>query len=486
MIASELSPVAKAGGLGDMVYGLAREIEIRGNDVEIVLPKYGGMRYGDVDDMHVAHENLWVPWYGSAVRCTVWFGFVHGRKCYFIEPHSADNFFFRDRPYGYHDDVDRFAFFSKAALEFLLQSGKRPDVLHCHDWQTGLVPVLLREQYQQGLADVRVSYTVHNFGHQGSTDEHVLWATQLGRPEHFCQPERMGDGTWGGVNLLRAGIVYSDHVTTVSPQHAWEVLHTEHGNGMQQTLHDHREKFAGVINGVDYHTWNPEIDPIIPAPYSADAMDGKQIASKALRDRFMLRESDGPIVAYLGRLDQQKGMHMVHHALFYALANGGQFVLLGDTSHHTGINEHFWHLKRHLNDNPDVHLEIGYSEELAHLVYAGADMLVVPSLFEPCGLAPMTALRYGTVPIVRNTGGMIDTVFDRNYSDRPKAERNGFSFNDTDNEAIESALSRAMRLWFKYPEGFKRLAANAMRSDYSWNKPGAEYVDIYRQIAVAA
>lgn len=482
MISSECSPVAKAGGLGDMVNGLAREIEIRGNAVEIILPKYGNMRYQDIWGLRVVYDNLWVPWFGGAIHCTVWFGFVYGRKCYFVEPHSADNYFVRDRPYGYHDDVDRFAFFSKAALEFLLQANKRPDVIHCHDWQTGLVPVLLHEQFQPGLSGQRVCYTVHNFGHQGVTDDHVLWATQLGRPEHFRHPDRLGDGGWYGVNLLRGGVVYADFVTTVSPRHADEVRYTEHGNGFGHTLYQHRHKFRGVLNGVDYDTWNPEIDPVIPERYSAEELAGKQVARHALRDRFWLRAADGPVVAYLGRLDQQKGMHLVHHAIFYTLARGGQFVLLGDTSQHTGINEHFWHLKRYLNDNPDCHLEIGYAEELAHLVYAGADILVVPSLFEPCGLAPMTALRYGTVPVVRATGGMVDTVFDRDYSDREPEERNGYLFQHTDNQAIESALGRALGLWFGARPEFHRLAANAMRSDYSWRLPGAAYLDIYQRI----
>jgi starch synthase len=220
MIAAECAPVAKAGGLADVVFGLSREIELRGNAVEIVLPKYHCMRYQDIWDLQMANQDLWVPWFGGAVRCTVWFGHVHGRKCYFIEPHCADNFFGRDRLYGYPDDVDRFAFFSKAAVEFLLHSGKHPDVIHCHDWQTGIVPVLLSEQYQLGLADRRVCYTIHNFGHQGVTGDRVLWATQLGRPEHFLHPDRLGHD--GAVNLLKAGIVYSNFVTTVSPTHAAE------------------------------------------------------------------------------------------------------------------------------------------------------------------------------------------------------------------------------------------------------------------------
>jgi len=482
MIASECSPVAKAGGLGDMVFGLAREIEIRGNAVEIVLPKYARMRYQDIWDLQVTYEDLWVPWYGGAIRVTVWFGFVHGRKCYFLEPHSAEGFFVRAQPYGYHDDVDRFAFFSKAALEFLQQAGKRPGVIHCHDWQTGLVPVLLYEQYQQGLAGLRVCLTVHNFGHQGVTDEHVLWAAGLGRPEYFRHPERLGDGYTDAVNLLQGGIVYANAVTTVSKNHAAEVRFGDQGNGLGHTLQVHRDKFHGVRNGVDYHVWNAEIDPLVPVRYSVRTLVDKQGDTRSLRRCFGLPERAAPVVAFLGRLAEQKGMHLVHHAIFYTLARGGQFVLLGDLAAHQGINDHFLRLRDRMTDEPDVHLEIGYTEELAHLVYAGADILVVPSLFEPCGLAPMTALRYGTVPVVRAVGGMVDTVFDWDYSDRPVAERNGFVFQHTDEPALESALSRALGLWFADRVAFQTLAANAMRTDYSWSGPGASYLDIYRSL----
>src|SRR5512132_3312360 len=182
MVTSECAPVVHAGGLGDVVFGLSRELELRGAAVEIVLPKYDCMRYDRIFALSPTYDDLWVPWYGAAIHCTVWFGFVEGRKCFFIEPHSADRFFERGHFYGSPDDAMRFAFFSKAALEFMLQANKRPDVLHCHDWQTGLVPVLLYEIYQQvGLAELRVCYTIHNFSHQGISGESVLWATGLSR-----------------------------------------------------------------------------------------------------------------------------------------------------------------------------------------------------------------------------------------------------------------------------------------------------------------
>jgi starch synthase len=483
MVTSECAPAAKAGGLGDMVSGLSRELELRGNAVEVILPKYAHLRYSDIWDLQPSHHDLWVPWYEGAVRCTVWFGHANGRKCFFIEPHSPAGFFSRDRLYGYDDDAERFAFFSKAALEFLLQAHKRPDIVHCHDWQTGLVPVLLYEQYAAAMPDQRVCYTIHNFRHQGTSGEHVLRATRLGRPDHFLDADRLGDDfRYRGLNPMKGGVVYSNFVTTVSPNHADEALFGDGACGLGRTLKEHQEKFRGVLNGVDYDAWNPETDPLLPAHYSVGSIERKRQNTEALRDRFWLRKTRAPVVAYVGRLDDQKGMHLVHHALFYTLARGGQFVLHGDAHHQDAISRHFRHLKDHLNDNPACHLEIGYREELAHLIYAGADLLVVPSMFEPCGLAPMIAMRYGTVPVVRATGGMVDTVFDRDNSGHPPAERNGFAFHHTDNRAIESALSRALRLWSVRPREFRQLVANCMRADYSWARPGQEYLDIYQHI----
>src|SRR5215469_2559306 len=237
MVAPECAPAAKAGGLGDVVSGLSRELEIRGNAVEIILPKYANMRYSDIWGLAPSYEDLWVPWYGGAVRCTVWFGHADGRKCFFIEPHPAPDFFGRDRMYGYPDDADRFAFFSKAALEFMTKAGKRPDVVHCHDWQTGLVPLLLREQYNAALPEQRVCYTLHNLRHQGTEDERLLWALQLGRPDYYLDADRLGDDfRYRGLNPMKAGIVYSDFVTTVSPSYADEVLYGDGGFGLGRIL----------------------------------------------------------------------------------------------------------------------------------------------------------------------------------------------------------------------------------------------------------
>src|SRR5450631_2522274 len=531
MVASECAPVAQAGGLGEVIFGLSRELEKRGHAVDIILPKYDCMRYDHIYGLSVAFEDLPVPWYGGSIHCTVWFGFVHGRRCFFIDPHSQDEFFnrgqlygftaaarrfaffwkpalrflfgFLHRPrcfflrphsqdeffnrgqmYGFHDDATRFAFFSKAALEFMLRTDRRPEVIHCHDWQTALVPVLLFEIYEHiGMHDQRVCFTIHNFAHQGVTGEHILWATGLNRPAYFFDDNRLRDNANGAaLNVLKGGIVYSNFVTTVSPRYAWEAQNADQGTGLGHMLCVHRGKFEGVLNGIDYDVWNPEIDRLIPVQYTSETLDAKCDVKEALRDRLWLRKGLKPIITYIGRLDHQKGVHLIHHGIFYALAHGTQVVLMGRSSD-PAINAHFWHLKQFLNDNPDCHLEIGFNVELSHLIYAGADLILLPSLFEPCGLSQMIALRYGTVPIVRGVGGLVDTVFDRDYSDRPYRERNGYVFQHIDNIAVESALDRAIDLWYTQPVQFRELMVNGMRQDHSWADPGQHYVNIYQYIA---
>lgn len=483
MIASECAPVAKVGGLGDVVYGLSRELEIRGNDVEIILPKYDCMRYDHIYALQQVFDDLWVPYYGRMVHCSVFFGFVHGRRCFFIDAHFEKNFFNRGSFYGHRDDPERFAFFSRAALEFMLKSGKSPDIIHCHDWQTGLVPVLLYDIYKYiGLDHPRVCYTLHNLKHQGVTGEFILRETGLDNAGYYFQPERLKDDfNPFAINMMKGGIVYSNFVTTVSPRYAEEIKYTEQGHGLGHTLYVHGGKFGGVLNGIDYDVWNPDADSHIPYNYGINNVDVKYGNKEVLRHRLLLRQDYKPLVAYIGRLDSQKGVDLIRHAIFYSLEKGCQFVLLG-SSPDNEISNHFWYLKNYLNNNPDCHLEIGYNEELAHLIYAGADMIVVPSLFEPCGLTQLIALKYGTVPIVRETGGLADTVFDADHSDKPYSERNGYVFNSFDRPGIESAMHRAIGMWYSYPKYFRELMINGMKYDYSWNHPGEHYLNIYEYI----
>ncbi|MDY6936666.1 MAG: glycogen synthase GlgA [Cyanobacteriota bacterium] len=480
-IASECAPVIKAGGLGDVVYGLSRELDDRGHCVELILPKYDCMRYDHIWGLHDAYRDLSVPWFGEAIHCSVYCGWVHGRVCFFIEPHSGDNFFNRGLYYGAFDDYMRFAFFSKAAMEFLLVSNKRPDIIHCHDWQTGLVPVLLYEMYQyHGMENQRVCYTIHNFKHQGVCGADVLWGTGLNRESYYFDYDRLQDNfNPFALNMMKGGIVYSNFVNTVSPHHAWEARYSEISYGLGHTLELHNYKFGGILNGIDYKVWNPQDDSYIQEPYSAKNFEDKAKNKKALRDRLLLQDADKPIVAFIGRLDDQKGVHLVHHAIYYALGHNAQFVLLGSATE-PGINDWFWHEKCYLNENPDCHIELGFNEELAHLIYAGADIIVVPSNYEPCGLTQVIGLRYGTVPVVRGVGGLVNTVFDRDYEpEKLPEERNGYVFYQTDPNALESALDRAIGLWHYYPAEFRKLAIQGMEYDYSWKDPGEKYASIY-------
>ncbi|HEX2959022.1 MAG TPA: glycogen synthase [Chitinispirillaceae bacterium] len=482
-VSSECAPFAKVGGLADVVFGLSRELSQRGNLVEIIVPKYDCIRFDGLQGLQPVYNDLWVPWFNGHVRCTVWTGQVHGRRIYLIDSHSPDLFFSRNSIYGCFDDVLRFSFFCKATLEFLLKSNKRPDIIHCHDWQTGLLPVLLYEIYKNnGMIDQRVQYTIHNFKHQGVFNKEILFATGLNRTEYFYKQSQLRDERFSHLlNSMKGGIVYSNFINTVSPHHAWEARFTDQGFGLSELLHTHQHKFGGILNGIDYNIWNPEVDKELPAQYSVNTLQEKYRNKDALRDHFLLTKNSKPVIAYIGRLDDQKGLDLIEHTAHYSLRAGAQFILLGSGSH-KGIDDQFRRLKSNYNGSHDCHIEIAFSEELSHLIYAGADMVIIPSCFEPCGLTQMIAMKYGTVPVVRSVGGLASTVFDREFSNVPWWERNGFVFQNYEKSALETVLSRAIGLYYNFPGYFKQLMINGMRYDYSWSKPGNHYLNTFNYI----
>jgi starch synthase len=484
MVGAECAPAAKAGGLGDFVHGLARALAQSGHEVEVILPKYDCLRFDRIADLHPAFADLKVPFYEQWLSCDVDCGWVDGIKCWFVDPHSPQDFFDRGVIYGEPDDPERFALFCRAVLEFLLKAGKHPDVIHCNDWQTALVPVLLFELYQDlGLTRPRVCFTLHNLAHQGVTGEHVLHQAGLDSARLMTADRLRDPANPRAVNLLKGGIVFSNRVTTVSPRYAWEIERTDQGMGLQETLHAHAGKLSGVLNGIDTETWDPRTDTHIAQSYGPESLPDKALDRAALRARFGLAEADKPLVSVVSRLDHQKGVHLIRHALGYALANDCQFVLLG-SAQDPQIDALFRGLKAETEGNPDCHLELAYDEELSHQIYAAADMIVIPSLFEPCGLTQMIAMRYGTVPVVRRVGGLADTVFDANFSDRPFEERNGYLFDAPTGESLESAMARAIGLWFQYPAYFRQLRLNGMGMDNSWAVPAQSYLDLYDDIRV--
>ena len=482
MVSAECAPIAKAGGLGDFVQGLARELSLRGHQVEVLLPKYDCLRLDHIQGLTKCYRDLWVPFYDQGRHCDVEVGEVDGLRCYLIDEHAPETFFRRGTIYGEPDDADRFAFFCRAVMEFIDKSDRHPDVIHCNDWQTGLIPVLLYEVYEGvGLTRTSACFTLHNMGHQGLVGEHILRQVGL-RPDRLMVDERLLDPVNHQVaNLLKGGIVFANFVTTVSPRYAWEIQHTDQGKGLQGLLQHYDNKFGGVLNGIDYAVWNPALDTHIPQPFGPDTLPLKAASKQALRGRLGLADALKPIVTVVSRLDRQKGVDLIRRGIDYALENGCQFVLLGSAPD-PAVNEQFQHLKRELDPSPDCHLELSYDEELSHLIYAGADMILIPSVYEPCGLTQMVAMKYGVVPIVRRVGGLADTVFDANYSDKPFEERNGYLFDDLTDRALESAMGRAIGLWFSYPEYFRQLRINGMNADNSWHQPAQQYLDIYHAL----
>ncbi|KAL3700083.1 hypothetical protein R1sor_018105 [Riccia sorocarpa] len=484
-IAAEMAPVAKVGGLGDVVTGLGRALQKKGHLVEIILPKYDCMDYSRIKNLKVLDVELYSYFDGQTHKNKIWLGIVEGLPVYFIEPHHPAKFFWRGQFYGENDDFKRFTYFCRAALEFLLQSGKRPDMIHTHDWQTAVVAPLYWDIYvPQGLDSARLAFTCHNFEYQGVDAPGALASCGLNVPQ-LHRPDRMQDNfAHDRVNLLKGGIVFSNVVTTVSPTYAQEVRSPEGGRGLHLTLAQHLKKFFGVLNGIDDEAWNPATDPLLEYQFSADDLSGKYANKAALRARLGLAPADAsedkPLVGCITRLVPQKGVHLIRHSIYRTLECGGQFILLG-SSPVPNIQREFEGIARDFEQHPHIRLILKYDEALSHSIYAASDMFVIPSIFEPCGLTQMIAMRYGSIPIVRKTGGLNDSVFDADDSSYPEAKKNGFTFTAPNEGGLNFALDRAMSYYKTDRDWWQRLVSRAMKMDYSWNHSADEYIELYRQ-----
>lgn len=495
-VSSELAQVAKVGGLADVVFGLSKALVGLGHSVEVILPKYDCLTYAELKDLRVSFRELWCTEGTTRYNNSIWEASLGGLKLLLVEPHHPKYYFSRGVVYGCHDDIDRFVYFSRVVMEYLSKSGKRPDVVHVHDWPTALIPVLHKELYSLLPGhDSGMLMTIHNMQYQGKC--HPLHLTRMGLDAtRLLTPSKMQDPFAPGLaNLLKGSIVYADRVTTVSPNYAKELQTIEGGFGLHKTLRAHAEKFKGILNGIDDDYWNPEKDPHLIKRYAtsgiaSDAdlegvLRAKEENKKHLRTHCTMEKNQKPLIACVTRLVPQKAPKLIKHALLRSLDQGAQFFLLG-SSPTPSVQMEFEKLKTKLSSNKDVALMLDYDEALAHLAYAAADLFIIPSLFEPCGLTQMIAMRYGTIPIARMTGGLVDTVFDVDTSSKPEEERNGFTFDYPDTQGINWALDRAIACFVKEPKRFRMLIGNGMRSDFSWKHSAPEYVEIYRQIQPAA
>lgn len=491
-IASELAPLAKVGGLGDVLLGLSRELCWKGHNVDIIIPRYDCMDSSQIRDLTIDYQGLLSYYNGEWVKNTVWVGWVENLKVYFIDTHHPKHFFDRGCYYGCDDDIERFLYFSRAAMEFLYKRQLNPDIINLHDWQAAACAPLYKDIYRPlGYQKPKIVYTFHNLEYQGKCAGPDINKIGLTPAKYLTKDNMQDPYNVDTVNLMKGAFIHSDFITTVSPNYAWEVKTPEGGRGLDKVLLANEDKFKGILNGIDYSYWNPEIDRYLPAHFSSREMpankndhitlDKKGYVKRVLRDKFMLAQQHRPIIGCIARLVPQKGIHLIQHALNYAVEHGGQFVLLG-TSPIQSISTHFHDLKHQYSDHPHVHLVLHHQEELAHLIYAASDMFIVPSLFEPCGLTQMISLKYGSIPVVRRTGGLADTIVDVDFSGKPFNETNGYAFDSPDPKGMNSALDRALDCWFHDPDRWRKLMINGMNVDFSWNKPAGLYIEVYKKV----
>ncbi|MCE5294646.1 MAG: glycogen synthase [Chlamydiales bacterium] len=481
-IASEIAPVAKVGGLADVMMGLNRELKRKGHKVEVLLPKYDCLDSKNLDfDLRQSGVRSFFEdaWHEN----TIWHTHInHDQSLTLLQSHHPSLFYDRGCIYGCHDDIDRFLYFSRAVLDWLSLQSETPDIIHVHDWETAAITFLIRQgPFKKRFEKTRTVLTIHNIAYQGQCSVADLNKVGL-QGAWYDAPGRLLEDFGTNLNLLKGGIVFADYTTTVSPTYSKEVLTPDGGKGLQLVLKENIGKFSGILNGIDYDYWNPETDPLIYHTFSANDLSGKLKNKVSLRDEFGLDQAhDKPLVVGISRLVQQKGVELIKHAILESHAKGYQCVILGTTPD-PAIHFEFVNLAQKYAKDPDVRILLAQEESLAHKLYAASDIFLMPSLFEPCGLTQLIALKYGSIPVVRKTGGLVDTVFDVDYSGKPFEETNGFCFDHPDATGIDSALDRAVALWKSNKDLWKKLMIQAIKSDFSWANSSALYIDMYKKI----
>ena len=471
--AAEAVPFAKTGGLGDVAGSLPRELRHVGAKVSVILPKYGSIPEEYKAAMkHVA--DFYVPLAWRNVYCGIEKLTYLGLDFYFVD---NEDYFKRDALYGYFDDGERFAFFSKAICEAIVKVPELAcDVLHCNDWQTAMAPIFLREFYQGAdvCRNVKTVFTVHNVKFQGQFSDAVL-SEVLGMenvPAAASQLRAEGNS----INYMKGALLYSDTISTVSPTYARELQMPFYGEGLDGIFRDRSWCLHGILNGIDTAEWNPRTDADIPARFTEKDLSGKAKCKTELQKELGLRvDPDAPLVVMVGRLTNQKGLGLVRYAMERLMANGVQMAILGTGD--ADQEEAFRYFDVKYGDM--LCARIAFDGALAHRMYAAGDMLLMPSEFEPCGLAQMIAMRYGTLPVVRETGGLADSVTPYN---KVTGEGTGFSFANMNADEMGTCLLDACEVFWNDRPAWEQLMRQAMAANFSWKRAANDYMDMYHEL----
>jgi starch synthase len=467
-ISTEAEPFAKSGGLGDVIGSLPRELNRLGTDARVMLPLYKSIHHKYQAKMKFIRDfTVMLSW--RSQYCGIYQMEYEGVTFYFID---NEQYFNRDAYYGYYDDGERFAYYSKAALEALAFLDFTPDILHCSEWQTALVPVYLKTLFkgEPSLSRLRTIFTIHNIEYQGKFDGGILHDL-LG----ITEADRGILENDGAVNYMKGAIVTCDRLTTVSKSYAEEITYPFYGRGLENIIKENRYKLSGILNGIDTNLYNPYKDPCIPAKYSKNNPAKKLDNKIALQKSLGLAEApDTPVLAMIGRLADHKGIDLVISVFDEIMREKLQFVLLGTGE---AKYEDFFVKKAGVYKNR-MSVSTKFSAELASRIYAGADLFLMPSVSEPCGLAQMISLRYGTIPIVRETGGLKDSIVPYNPD---TGKGNGISFGSVNAQDMLGALKRAVSLYWD-KEQWPIIVNNGMNTDFSWKTSSKEYLKLYKEM----
>lgn len=484
-IAAEFAPIAKAGGLGEAVFGLCNELAEQHHQVEIILPKYSHIHSAALNNFSPTASFI-TSQRGKEISNTIWTAKMGGCTVHLLEAHHPHQYFQRNQIYGFDDDVVRFLYFSKAAMDFLSTKEEMIDILHLHDWHTAICAALRREESRYTSRSKACVFTIHNLSYQGKCAPWDLDAIGMNGKAYLIEdkmqdPDPQFPET---INLLQGGILLSNATTTVSPTYAKEILQQKLGCKMSGALK--KTNLIGILNGIDPTSWNPENDPNLAAHFHpGDSLKKIQAAKYSNKMHFGKKYcvdcTTKPLIGAITRLVEQKGIKLLQASIDLILANGGSFALLGSASA-PEIQAEFDELKRYYKNDARVYLEFEYDDNLAHLLYAALDFILVPSLFEPCGLTQLIAMRYATIPIVRATGGLKDTVFDCENGKIALNKRNGFTFEEPTVEALHAVLQRALHFWRSDPASYLSMMRRAMLIDSSWKNPAKEYIKLYQTI----